>query len=93
MLFNNIFGDTSVDALGADRYPWTRGVHAAEGAPIPRFCFVLFCFVLCTHSKVSFCCWFVSFFCAALSPFMDEASIKKVIFRGRCVSSLFLLGQ
>ena len=32
-------------------------------------------------------------FCAALSPFIDEALIKKVIFRGRCVSSLFLLGQ
>ena len=47
----------------------------------------------CTHSKVLFCCWYVLFFCAALSPFIDEALIKKVIFRGRCVSSLFLLGQ
>ena len=47
----------------------------------------------CTHSKVLFLVGLFLFFCAALCPFIDEASIKKVIFRGRCVSSLFLLGQ
>ena len=77
MLSSNIFGVYQLMHLELIDTPGQEEYTQLRVHPFQGFVLLLVCFI----------------FCAALSPFIDEALIKKVIFRGRCVSSLFLLGQ